>query len=96
MRQNQHPVQHRVPGFGGPQGAIAIEYMIDNIARTLGKDALDIRQLNYYGRDERNVTPYGQVVADNVLDELTDNWNNPVTTGHAARLSPPSTSAARY
>ncbi|MBB3223668.1 xanthine dehydrogenase molybdopterin binding subunit [Pseudoduganella umbonata] len=58
-------------GFGGPQGAIAIEYIIDEIARELGKDALDVRRLNFYGIDERNVTPYGQVVEGNVLPELT-------------------------
>ncbi|MDH5356160.1 MAG: xanthine dehydrogenase molybdopterin binding subunit, partial [Gammaproteobacteria bacterium] len=58
-------------GFGGPQGAIAMEYMIDNIARKLGKDALEVRKLNYYGIDERNVTPYGQTVEDNVIAELT-------------------------
>ncbi|MEZ5536158.1 MAG: xanthine dehydrogenase molybdopterin binding subunit [Thiolinea sp.] len=59
-------------GFGGPQGAIAIEYIIDNIARALGKDPLDIRKLNYYGLTERNTTPYGQVVVDNVIHELTE------------------------
>ncbi|NHZ61920.1 xanthine dehydrogenase molybdopterin binding subunit [Massilia genomosp. 1] len=58
-------------GFGGPQGAIAIEYVIDDIARELGRDALDIRRLNFYGRDDRNVTPYGQVVLDNVIDALS-------------------------
>jgi xanthine dehydrogenase large subunit len=57
-------------GFGGPQGAIAIEYVIDEIARERGRDALDIRRLNFYGREERNVTPYGQVVVDNVIDAL--------------------------
>lgn len=60
-------------GFGGPQGAIAIEYAIDEIARHLRRDALDIRLLNLYGRDGedgRNVTPYGQVIVDNVLHEL--------------------------
>lgn len=57
-------------GFGGPQGAIAIEYVIDEIARKLGRDPLDIRRINFYGRDERNVTPYGQVVRDNVINEL--------------------------
>ncbi|WP_413770957.1 xanthine dehydrogenase molybdopterin binding subunit [Janthinobacterium aquaticum] len=60
-------------GFGGPQGAIAIEYAIDEIARHLRRDALDIRLLNLYGRDGedgRNVTPYGQVIVDNVLPEL--------------------------
>ncbi|MCP4470207.1 MAG: xanthine dehydrogenase molybdopterin binding subunit [Gammaproteobacteria bacterium] len=59
-------------GFGGPQGAIAIEYIIDNIARQLGKDPLQVRKLNFYGRDERNVTPYGQTVSDNVIHELVD------------------------
>lgn len=57
-------------GFGGPQGAFAIEYIIDNIARSLGRDPLDIRLANLYGKTERNVTPYGQTVEDNVLPEL--------------------------
>ncbi|TFW18473.1 xanthine dehydrogenase molybdopterin binding subunit [Massilia arenosa] len=57
-------------GFGGPQGAIAIEYVIDDIARNLGKDALDIRKLNFYGKTDHNVTPYGQIVVDNVIHEL--------------------------
>ena len=57
-------------GFGGPQGAIAIEYIIDNIAREVGKDSLDVRKLNFYGKAERNVTPYDQVVEDNVIHEL--------------------------
>ncbi len=57
-------------GFGGPQGAIAIEYVIDEIARNLGRDPLDIRRLNFYGRTERNVTPYGQTIVDNVIHEL--------------------------
>ena len=58
-------------GFGGPQGAIAIEYIIDEIARNLGRDALDIRRLNFYGTDTDNVTPYGQVIVDNVIHALT-------------------------
>ena len=57
-------------GFGGPQGAIAIEYIIDNIARELGRDPLDIRKANFYGTTERNVTPYGMKVEDNVIHEL--------------------------
>jgi xanthine dehydrogenase large subunit len=61
-------------GFGGPQGAIAIENILDTIARTLGKDPLDVRTLNYYGEsegDERLTTPYGQKVEDNILQPLT-------------------------
>jgi xanthine dehydrogenase large subunit len=57
-------------GFGGPQGAIAIEYIVDEIARNIGKDALDIRKLNFYDKIDRNVTPYGQPVVDNVIHEL--------------------------
>jgi len=60
-------------GFGGPQGAIAIEYIMDEIARNLGKDALDVRKLNFYGRNDeegRNITQYGQKVKDNVIHEL--------------------------
>ena len=62
-------------GFGGPQGAIALEYVIDEIARNLRIDALDVRRLNLYGRNDaegRNVTPYGQKVVDNVLHALLD------------------------
>ena len=58
-------------GFGGPQGAIAIEYILDTIARKLGKDPLDVRRANFYGTTERNVTPYGQMVHDNIIHELT-------------------------
>jgi len=59
-------------GFGGPQGALAIELILDSIARKLGKDPLDVRLTNLYGTTERNVTPYGQTVEDNVLRELMD------------------------
>jgi len=58
-------------GFGGPQGAIAIENILDTIARTLGRDPLDVRRANFYGTDSNNVTPYGQRVADNIIHALT-------------------------
>ena len=58
-------------GFGGPQGAIAIEYVLDSVARRLGRDPLEVRRANFYGTHERNVTPYGQVIADNIIDPLT-------------------------
>jgi len=57
-------------GFGGPQGAIAIENIIDTIARKLGIDALDVRRANFYGTTQNNVTPYGQRVDDNIIAEL--------------------------
>jgi len=58
-------------GFGGPQGAIAIENILDTIARKLGRDAMEVRRVNYYGKDTNNVTPYGQIVTDNIIHELT-------------------------
>lgn len=58
-------------GFGGPQGAIAIEFILDSIARRLGKDPLDVRRANHYGVQTRNVTPYLQKVEDNILEPLT-------------------------
>ncbi|TAM39226.1 MAG: xanthine dehydrogenase molybdopterin binding subunit [Burkholderiaceae bacterium] len=59
-------------GFGGPQGAIAMENILDSIARQLGKDPLDVRRLNFYGTQERNVTPYGEPVTDNIIHDLVD------------------------
>ncbi len=59
-------------GFGGPQGMFAIEYLIDDIARALQKDPLDIRRRNFYGKGERNVTQYQQTIEDNIIDEIFD------------------------
>jgi xanthine dehydrogenase large subunit len=59
-------------GFGGPQGMFAIEYAIEDIARELGKDPLEVRRVNFYGKDERNITQYQQIVEDNVIDEIFD------------------------
>ena len=59
-------------GFGGPQGALAVEVALDSIARKLKFDALDVRLANLYGLQENNVTPYGQTVEDNVLRPLID------------------------
>ncbi|MDL2336676.1 MAG: xanthine dehydrogenase molybdopterin binding subunit [Pseudomonadota bacterium] len=59
-------------GFGGPQGAIAIEIILDSIARRLGKDALEVRRANFYGVGERDTAPYGQTVDGFILPPLTD------------------------
>ncbi|MCH9695601.1 MAG: xanthine dehydrogenase molybdopterin binding subunit [Gammaproteobacteria bacterium] len=57
-------------GFGGPQGMFAIEYAVDDIARRLDKDPLEIRRRNFYGKDERNITQYQQTVEDSITDEV--------------------------
>jgi xanthine dehydrogenase large subunit len=59
-------------GFGGPQGMFVIEEVIDAVARTLGRDPLEVRRANLYGTTERNVTHYGQVIRDNVLAPVID------------------------
>jgi xanthine dehydrogenase large subunit len=58
-------------GFGGPQGAFAIEVILDEVARHLGHDALAVRRANFYGDTHHNVTPYGQTLTDNVISPLT-------------------------
>jgi xanthine dehydrogenase large subunit len=58
-------------GFGGPQGMMAGEYVIDEIARHLGLDPVLVRRRNFYapGRDR---TPYDMQVEDFVADQLFD------------------------
>ncbi|WP_322103382.1 xanthine dehydrogenase molybdopterin binding subunit [Paraburkholderia sp. J41] len=70
-------------GFGGPQGAFAIEYIMDDVARSLGLDSLDVRRRNLYGKTHNNETPYGQVIEDNVIHELIDELVE--TSGYRAR-----------
>jgi xanthine dehydrogenase large subunit len=57
-------------GFGGPQGVLLIETIMGDIARQLGMDALDVRLANLYGEGERDTTPYGMQVQDNILRPL--------------------------
>ncbi|HTV73096.1 MAG TPA: xanthine dehydrogenase molybdopterin binding subunit [Candidatus Acidoferrales bacterium] len=57
-------------GFGGPQGMLGIEQIIDEIARALGRDPLAVRKANLYGISDRNVTPYGQTIEDNVIHDV--------------------------
>jgi len=102
-------------GFGGPQGMLGIERVMDHIAHELGRDPVAVRRANYYaanveggqpptpaapprslpgkmkerdiaargseelvqdtgatGAEAEQTTPYGQVVEDFVLSEMTD------------------------
>lgn len=56
-------------GFGGPQGMIGGERLIEEIAFALGKDPLEVRKLNLYGPG-RDITPYHQQVEDNIAPEI--------------------------
>ena len=55
-------------GFGGPQGVIAAERMIEEIAYALGRDPLEIRKLNLY--ENGQLTPYHQPVEDQILPRI--------------------------
>ena len=57
-------------GFGGPQGMIAIERVMDAIAFNRGLDPLDVRRINLYGGAGRDLTPYHQRVEDNVAPDI--------------------------
>ncbi|HEX2525646.1 MAG TPA: xanthine dehydrogenase molybdopterin binding subunit [Geminicoccus sp.] len=70
-RMKTHTVSNTAfRGFGGPQGMIGIEEVIDEIARHLGRDPLDVRKANFYGPAPRNLTPYHMEVEDFVLPEM--------------------------
>ena len=73
-------------GFGGPQGMMGIERVMDHIAHTLGRDPLEVRRANFYasggsisgqkkkerGSTGRSTTPYGMEVEDFILHELVE------------------------
>ena len=71
-------------GFGGPQGMVGIERVLDHVAHAVGRDPLQVRRLNYYSpagdasggsiSTKKNVqtTPYHMPVEDFILHELTD------------------------
>jgi len=52
-------------GFGGPQGMLVIEEILDRIARRLGLTPEAVREKNlYHGTGETNTTHYGQLIED--------------------------------
>lgn len=76
-------------GFGGPQGMFGIESVIEDIAKTLKLDPLDVRRTNLYrdpavSGDTLSMTaPYGQVIEDFVADRLLDQLE--AESGYRAR-----------
>ena len=59
-------------GFGGNQGMMVIENIIDNISRSLNKDPAEIRRRNFYQKEKKNITHYGMKIEDNVIYEIFD------------------------
>ena len=69
-------------GFGGPQGTLFAERMMDAIAITLGLDPLVVRKRNLYAPG-RDVTPYGMRIDDHVVNRIVRRLER--TSGYAAR-----------
>ena len=57
-------------GFGGNQGMMIIENIMDNIAKYLKKDPAEVRKINFYQKDTKNITHYGMKIQDNVINEI--------------------------
>ncbi len=77
-------------GFGGPQGMLGIERVMDHMAQALDQDPLALRRKNFYasggdisGPKNRTTTPYGQTVEDFCLGEMTERLCE--TSGFVAR-----------
>ena len=69
-------------GFGGPQGMLFAERMMDAAAITLGLDPLVVRKRNLY-RPGRDVTPYGMRIDEHVLPRIVRELER--TSGYAGR-----------
>ncbi len=71
-------------GFGGPQGMLVIEEILDRIARRLGLPPESVRERNLYrGTGETNTTHYGQEIGDHRLAAC---WRQALAeSGFAAR-----------
>ncbi|WP_336741168.1 xanthine dehydrogenase molybdopterin binding subunit [Aureimonas altamirensis] len=76
VRLNSHPLKTNTVsntafrGFGGPQGIIAAERIVEEIAYATGQDTLAVRRRNLY--ENGQLTPYHQTVEDQILPRLID------------------------
>ena len=78
VRLESHPMKTNTVsntafrGFGGPQGVIAAERMVEEIAYALGKDHFGHTQGEFLWRGRRDVTPYHQTVEDNIMPRIVE------------------------
>jgi len=82
--ENAHIISHRLKtntqsatayrGFGGPQGMLGIERVLDHIAHHVARDPLDVRVINFYDPADAagpvQTTPYHMPVKDFILGEM--------------------------
>ena len=59
-------------GYGGPQGMLAIEIVLEAIARRLRLPVDTVRRRNFYGSGRNDVTPYGMTIEDNIIERVVD------------------------
>ncbi len=57
-------------GFGGPQGMMLAERIIQEIAFFLNKDPLEIKKINLYGTGKKSISPYYQKISDNISKRI--------------------------
>jgi len=75
-------------GFGGPQGMVAIEEIVDRVARALNLRPEAVRALNFYSDDvsdaalEKRTTHYGQPIEEVRVQRI---WNELKETGEFER-----------
>lgn len=67
-----YPSNTAFRGFGAPQAIFNIENIIEKIARIVKKDVAEVQKLNFYGIDENNIAPYGQIIKNNNLHKIYD------------------------
>ncbi|MCX7287216.1 MAG: xanthine dehydrogenase molybdopterin binding subunit [Rhodobacterales bacterium] len=85
-------------GFGGPQGMVGIERVMDHVAFTVGREPLAVRKLNFYraaeekagasggdifGQMKLQTTPYQMPVEDFIAHDLVAELER--TSDYAAR-----------
>ncbi len=73
-------------GFGGPQGMLVIEEIMDRVARRVGRPPEEVRERNlYHGRGETNTTHYGEEIGDIRLPALWRQLKRKLVVRRAAR-----------
>ena len=75
MCRTNTPSNTAFRGFGGPQGMVAMERIIDEVAHYLSLDPMHVRERNFYAAMDSDkagqLTPYGQPVKDCIIGALT-------------------------
>ncbi len=70
-------------GFGGPQGMLLAERLMQDVAAHLKLDPLAVRKVNLYNDKERNTTPYGQTITENTIETIVNTLSD--TADYAER-----------